>query len=728
MAVTEAPKLPPVRLDLQIVPQYCGSLIGYVVKDPVSTNYFRLGEVEYVVLKCFQEGKEVDETRQEVKRWTGSEISVREIHRFVEQLKGANLLKSKGMSDVPTLVRQNGLRRKRKLKQLLSNYLFVTIPLWDPDRLLNKLLPRVRFFFTPYFLVLWATLAAVALWVIVDHFSVLVADAFSLLSGWNLLILSASVFSIKFLHEMGHALTCKHFGGEVHAIGPAFLVFQPCMFTDTSDAWLLPSKWDRVKISSAGIIVELMLAFLAAVIWVSSRPGLLKQVAYTVMIASSVSTLLFNANPLLRYDGYYILSDLLEIPNLRIKAGEYISHLFRRYLLGIVEEPPPAQSREKQILVAYGAARFVYRIMLVFVIGLFLYALFRPLGIFTWLSSAYGMIVMPAWRQGGRLVRQVRAGTLRPRRLLILLLIMSALTAAWFIPIDYTIQAPCVVSPKRLEIVRTAVPGDVEELLVREGQPVKAGDKLVRMSNPELGYHAANLREEIKATDARIREALAGNVAAYQMELRNKQKLEGELRELEKQIARLNIRAPMSGVAVVLHPGEGGEHGVQTRFASFTDADAYQHFDHVQGARLQAGVGILAIADTSKLFFKVFVYERDVTSLAPGQPMTCALRAHPSLALQSEVQAIIPVDVKSLENVGITLADVGYIPVKPASSGGKQPLVTLYMVRGGAPEKHPDVKIGQTGKARITYGSGPMGPFYFRLILRALRLRLQKVE
>ena len=156
MAVAEAPKLPPIRLDLQVVPQYFGGPICYVVKDPVTSNYFRLGEVEYVVLKCFQEGKDVDETREDVKRRTGAEISVREIHRFVEQLKGANLLKSKGMADVPALVRQSNLRRKRKFKQAISNYLFVTIPVWDPDRLLNRLLPWVRFFFTPWFLAIWS--------------------------------------------------------------------------------------------------------------------------------------------------------------------------------------------------------------------------------------------------------------------------------------------------------------------------------------------------------------------------------------------------------------------------------------------------------------------------------------------------------------------------------------------------------------------------------------------
>ncbi len=726
MAISDASNLPPIRSDLEIVPQYFGGPICYVVKDPVSANYYRLGEAEYVVLKCFQAGRDVEETRQEVKRRTGAEITAREVYRFVEQLKGSNLLKSKGMSDVPTLTRQKDLRRKQRIKQFVSNYLFVTIPVWDPDRLLDRLLPYCRFFFSPWFFAVWSGLAAAALWIVVTNFSVLAADAFSLLSGWNLLILSVSVFSIKFFHEIGHALTCKYYGGEVHAIGPAFLVFQPCMYTDTSDAWLLPSKWDRLKVSSSGIIVELMLASIAAIVWISSQPGIIKQVAYAVMIASSVSTILFNANPLLRYDGYYILSDLIEIPNLRIKAGQYVGFLFRRYLLGLQEEEPQATPRERHIFVIYGVARFIYRIGLVFTIGLFLYTLFPPLGIVMWGTSAYGMVLMPIWKQGKDLARHYTAGRVRLKYTSILLILAAILAGIWFIPIDYTVEAPCVVSPARLDVVRTSITGEVESVKAREGDTVRAGSVLGRIRNPELAKMIAKTQAEIRAADARLRRTLNTSAAEYGMELRKKSQIEDRLRELQKRVERLELRAPIDGVVVGLHAEERGALSSPHGFVSDTEMDGYPELDTLEGATIEAGTGLFGVADVSRTVLDVFVYERDVTQLNRGLPMSVALRAHPHRPFESEVRAILPVDVKTLENVGITLEDVGYVPVKPTPEGKRQPLVTLYMVRAPVPAERPALKIGQTGKARITYDSGPMGPYYINRIVRAIRLRLQE--
>ena len=310
----EEQKPPPIRTDLKVLPQYYRGQLNYVVKDPVSLKYYRLGEVEYVVLKCFQKGMGIEQTQQEVKESTGAEIPPTEIYKFANQLRGSFMLKSKGMEDVSRLASHAEKVRKHKLKRLVSNYLFVTIPMWDPDELMEKLLPYFRFFLHPFFFLCWLLLAGTAAWIIFTNFSTLVADAFSLLSGWNLLILSGVVFSVKFVHEMGHALTCKHYGGEVHAIGPAFLVFQPCMFTDTSDAWQFSSKWHRMAVTGAGLISEIFLASIAAIVWLTSDPGFIKQLSYTTMVVCTVHSIMFNATPLLRFDGYYSLSDLVEHP------------------------------------------------------------------------------------------------------------------------------------------------------------------------------------------------------------------------------------------------------------------------------------------------------------------------------------------------------------------------------------------------------------------------------
>jgi len=727
MAIAEQ-QPPPIRNDLEIVPQYYRGELCYVAKDPVTLRYYRLREAEYVVLECFRQGMKVEQIQREVKKRTGYEVSALEVFKFANQLRGSDLLKSKGMEDVGRLARNRDRVKKARFKQFISNYLFITIPLWDPDRVLDKLLPLFRFFLKPFFIVLALLVTGVAFYVVVSNFGVLVADAFSLLSGWNLLILSAVIFSVKVFHEMGHALTCKHYGGEVHAIGPAFLVFQPCMFTDATDAWLFPRTWDRIMVTAAGIISEILLASVAALVWISSDPGIVKQVAYTTMMACSIHTILFNANPLLRFDGYYVLTDLVEIPNLRLKTSKYLGFLFDRYVLGINAPEPFVQPGERAILLVYGIARFLFRLLIVVSIGLFLYSIFEPLGVFMWLTSLYGMAVMPMWKRARELARQYSAGGVRIRYLLVVAAVIAVLGALWFVPTDYTIQAPCVVAAPEMAVVRTSVQGTIDEILVSQGQRVSAGEPLVRMSNPALTQGIIRMKALIAETDARIRGALALDAAGYQMQLRQKKKLVEELKELEEKAERLVVRAPREGTVVDLHALEVRAARPQHGFVQFPDADDVADLSHFEGMTVPAGTGILGVAAPGGIRFETFVYEHDISSLSPGDEMVCMLASAPSRLYTSYVRSVTPVDVKAIENVGITLADVGYIPVKPTPDGRSEPLITLFVVRSQLLADEEELPWGLTGKALITYGRGPAGAFFFGRLVRALKLRLQSIS
>ncbi len=727
MPISE-PKPPPIRTDLEIVPQYYGGVLCYVAKDPVTLNYYRLGEVEYVVLKCFQDGMGVEQTIREVKNRTGFEVSPVEVYKFANQLQSSHLLKSKGMEDVRRLARNREKVRKHKLRQVVSNYLFVTIPLWDPDRVLNKLLPYFRPIMTKAFMICWLLLSGVALWIILSNFSVLVADAFSLLSGWNLLILSIVIFSVKFIHEMGHALTCKYYGGEVHAIGPAFLVFQPCMYTDTTDAWLFPNKWERIQVTASGIISEVMLASIASIVWITSDPGILKQLAYATMVTCTISTVLFNANPLLRFDGYYILSDLVEIPNLRMKAGKYLAGLFDRHVLGIETPESTVPDQERMVYLTYGVARFFYRIIIVVSIGLVLYSLLPPLGVFMWATSLYGMIIGPVWKRGKELARQYRSGRVRVRYLAVVASIVAVAAGLWFVPIEYAINAPCVVAPPRLTVVRAAVSGRVERVLVREGQRVAEGEVLAEMTDPNLELQAEMLRHSLAEVNARMREALVDDPAGHAIQVRYKAVLTDQLRQVESDIERLTLRAEHAGVVVGLRQQEIRAAAPQHQFVEYPSPDYDTDLSALESVSIAAGTGVMAVAATEGYRFETFVYEHDLSKLTPGNRMVCRLRALPSQDFESQVRVMTPVDVKEIENVGITLADVGYIPVKPGPDGRNKPLVTLYLLRSAMVDPKTRLDWGMTGKARITYGSGPMGSYHFGRIVSGLRLRLQAVS
>jgi len=667
----------------------------------------------------------VEQTQREVKRRTGAEVSELEIFKFANQLRSSSLLKSKGMEDVPRLARHKALAREQKIKRVLSNYLFVTVPLWDPDRSLEKLLPYFRLILNKFFLLLWIVVTGSALYIIVANFAELVADAFSLLSGWNLLILSTVIFSVKFFHEMGHALTCKHFGGEVHAIGPAFLVFQPCMFTDTTDAWLLPSKWERIAVTAAGIFSEIMLAAVAAVVWMSSDPGLVKQVAYTTMVACSVNTILFNANPLLRFDGYYILSDLMEIPNLSTKTSQYLNYLFDHNVLGLHADAPRMQAGDRTVYLSYGVARTLYRVIIMFSIGLFLYSWFEPLGIFMWVTSGYGIVVMPLWKKGQELARQYKSGSVRLRYLAVVAAILLLASGLWFVPIDYSVKAPCVVTPGRISIVRTPVAAEVTSILVRPGQKVEKGQPLAELENKVINLRAQQMRELLEEADARLRSTLDTDPASHEMLLRDKLKLAQELAQIEDVLARLTLRAPQDGVVVNVHRLERNAWPGKLGFVE-QDEDAAQDLSRFASRTLRAGTGLMGVATTGVFVFETFVQEHDITYLAEGDRLECMLYSQPGRVFESRIAAMTPVDVKTIENVGITLADVGYIPVKPGPGGQSEPLVTLYMLRGRLEENRDKLPIGVTGKAKITYGRGPVGSFFVGRVVRAIRLRLQQ--
>jgi hypothetical protein len=246
------------------------------------------------------------------------------------------------------------------------------------------------------------------------------------------------------------------------------------------------------------------------------------------------------------------------------------------------------------------------------------------------------------------------------------------------------------------------------------------------MAAPALVHRARRTRHLLAEVDARVRAALAEDAAAYTIELNQRRKLAEELHELEARMERLVLRAPHPGVVVSLHRAEMRAETPQHGFVQFPPPEATDDFTALEGTSISAGTGILAVASPQGYYLECFVNERDVSDLSPGDRMDCMLRSGELRTLGTSVQTITPVDVKAIENVGITLADVGYIPVKPTAEGQQEPLVALFRARSAPQDEGGALLWGQTGKARIVYGRGPAGRFYFGRIVRALRLRLQR--
>src|SRR5262249_27218123 len=306
---------------------------------------------------------------------------------------------------------------------------------------------------------------------------------------------------VKVIHEFGHGLSCKKFGGEVHEMGLLFLVFSPCLYCNVSDSWTLPNKWKRIIISAAGIYVELIIAAIATWVWWNTpKDPFINNMSLSLMVVCSVSTVVFNANPLMRYDGYYVLADWIEIPNLRERSNRYLTNLFLEHALGVEVQPEPYMALWRRCLfVIYAVTSYIYRWVITFVILWFLYNWLKPykLGVLSGMlaMAALGsMIGWPLFRLGKNIHKRGRLPDMKPIRVTVTCSIFAALIlAAFTLPLPVSrVHAEGVVE---LEFEsRTVVPvpladngkAVLTELYIKDGQYVHAGDRLARFTNRDI--------------------------------------------------------------------------------------------------------------------------------------------------------------------------------------------------------------------------------------------------
>src|SRR5262249_34141486 len=312
--------------------------------------------------------------------------------------------------------------------------------------------------------------------------------------------------AVKIIHEFGHGLSCKAFGGEVHEMGLLFLVFSPCLYCNVSDAWTLPSKWKRIIISFAGIYVELIIAAIATFVWwnTPSHP-FVNNLSLSLMVVCSISTVVFNANPLMRYDGYYVLADWLEIPNLRDRSNRFLQRLVMDYCLGIEVQPDPYQAMWRRVLfVVYAVVSYIYRWVITFSILYFMSMFLKPykLGVISSMlacAAAGSMVGWPLYRLGKNLHKRGRLPDMKTPRVTISASVLAACLAVFFfvpLPINKVKETGLVqIEPQSIQPVHIEIPGILEKVYVKERQEVKKGTVLAEFRNREMQAQEDELRD-----------------------------------------------------------------------------------------------------------------------------------------------------------------------------------------------------------------------------------------
>ncbi|HNX27634.1 MAG TPA: peptidase M50, partial [Phycisphaerae bacterium] len=364
---------PRVRVTVQIQKQYYRGVGWYIIRDPANNDHFRLSESGYAFIALLDGYRTIEQAWKICLEKLGDDAPTQgEVLQLLGQLYMSNLLCGDMPPDCESLFARYKKRKLREIGATLGNILFLRLPLFDPDRFLEGFEKVFGWIFSWFGFALWAVLVVMGLAAVAGRWSDLVSQAGNVLAPSNLVFMYLCFVVIKAIHELGHGLACKKFGrlegdtGEVHTIGIMLLVFTPMPYVDATSSWSFRDKRRRIMVAAGGMYVEIAVAAVAAMLWAASASGsILHALSYNTMFIASVSTLLFNINPLLRYDGYYILSDILEIPNLYDRSKRYLYYLIRRYVWGIDSIINPAHTRGERIwFLPYAVASCIYRVII----------------------------------------------------------------------------------------------------------------------------------------------------------------------------------------------------------------------------------------------------------------------------------------------------------------------------------------------------------------------------
>lgn len=475
----------------------------YVLHDTLTGQVHRFTPEAYQIVGRLDGKRSLSEIWDQVSASLGDAMPTQqELIALIGRLHGANVLSGYGDIDIDELSRRQTKQKRGKWLQLVRSPLGIRIPLLDPERFIAASYPLVRPFISPLGGVLWLATLLLALVVAGVHWQSLTDNLADRVFGiGNLLMLALIYPLIKALHELGHAWATKDAGGEVHEVGVMLLVFFPVPYVDASAAAACPDKSRRMLVGAAGIMVELFLASLAMLVWAAAEPGLLRAVAFNVMLIAGVSTLLFNGNPLLRFDAYYVLADYLEIPNLFNRANQQLTYAVKRYLLGRRDVTSQARSRREACwLVSYAVASFAYRLMIMVAIAVFVATKYLFVGVILALWSVTMTLLLPLFKMLKAMTVDDSLQGSRGRAWGWLLASLTAVALLLFlVPLPYATHVHGVVDSREPAQVRVGVSGELAELWVEDGQEVTAGDPLMRIAAPELGV-------EVRLLEARIRE------------------------------------------------------------------------------------------------------------------------------------------------------------------------------------------------------------------------------
>lgn len=680
--------------------------VWYVLQDHASGRFHRFSPATNFIIGLMDGRRTLDEIWRAACTRLGDDAPTQdEVISLLSALHKADVLQSDAPPDIAELHQRKGRQERMKLAQYVRNPLSLRIPLLDPEPLLRATVPLARAAFGWSGLLVWLVVVGWAALLAGQHWNALTLDVTDqLLSAENLLLVGLVFPVAKLIHELGHAAAVKAFGGEVHEMGAMILVLVPIPYVDASASSAFQSKGQRMLVGAAGMMVELFLAALALFVWLNVEPGAVRAVAYNVIVVAGVSTLVFNANPLLRFDAYYILADYLEIPNLGQRANSYLGYLTKRYAFRMPDEiPPDATAGEKAWFVFYAIASFFYRTFVSLSIALFVATQYFVLGVLIAAWSLYLMVVQPAATKLAWLLSSAEVGRSRTRAVVVTFGVLAATAAAiaWVPAPSWTRTEGVAWAPEDA-VVRAAVDGFVERVVAQPGRAVRKGDVLVETVDPELGARVAVLRAQLAEQEARrtaaVRDRVAESIVREEIE-----HLRQRLAAAEKRAAELTLRSPGEGVFLLDAPQD------------------------LPGRYVRRGEVLGYVADFSRVAVRVVVSQAEI-DLVQKMTRRVELRTVERIpeVVEAKVVRATPAATDELPSLALSQSGGGQLSLDPSrtpASGGApeaRAATTLFLFDLEIADRAAIRSLGSRIYARFEREPEPLGTQWYRAVRQLL--------
>jgi putative peptide zinc metalloprotease protein len=676
-------KRPKLRTDLRISEQTVAGEISYVVKNRETNSYNRYGSTEFQLLSLCDGTRTAAEIAQAMsEKDPDLQTSEADVLDFLDSVEATMWERSVGEKNLAVLER---IRDERKGRIDQSSMLYISFKAWDPDKTLTKLDRYLGWMFTKGFVIFSFFIFVVAVYLLAGDWTRVEQDTSALYtfagkSAYDIWVFWILLLGLGAIHEFGHGLTCKHYGGEVHQMGFLLIYFTPAFFTDTTDILLFQTGAPRLWVIFAGIWIELVICGLAALVWHFTAPGsLTNDFFYKMMLLSGIQGALLNLNPLIKADGYYALSQFLSIDNLREESFGYLRAWVQKYIFRHDIDLPPSSKRQRRVFFLFGISAVIYSTSLLIIMLSFAknvlvsqmgdeWGYLATLGVIYFFARNSLRKALPAVRawvrdkkekyMAWKMTRAQQVGALG----VVLLFLLP--------PLSLKVTTDLVLEPGKDARVRAAVDGRIQKVFVREGDEVKAGQIMATLESPDINADLQSLTQQLALSSSNLRNNQdRSDFSQAAQVVRDRGRLQQKLSVAQKKAQELEIRAPIDGVVTT------------------------SNVDQEAGEYLSAGDEFARLVDRGTMRARILVQDRELPDVQPGAPAKVKVLPFPFRTYSGHVDKILPAaaldhpvaQTEKLERLG-------------------QELTNFVAVEMEIPNPDGSLREGMTGKAKI---SGP---------------------